>query len=66
MNSATILAEENRKLRTTNHARRQRKTQQRQYIATGGALQANQGRALATIANQALAEADQAEATPGR
>ena len=66
MNSATILAEENRKLRAANHARKQRKTRQRQYIATGGALQANQGRALATIADQALAEAVQAEATPGR
>ena len=66
MNSATILAEENRKLRAANHARKQRKTRQRQYIATGGALQANQGRALATIADQALAEAVQTEATPGR
>ena len=66
MNSGIILAEENRKLRATNYTRKQRKTRQRQYIATGGALQADQGRALAAVADQALAEADQAEATPGR
>jgi len=38
MQSATILAEENNKLRALNHRRRQRKDKQRQYIAYRGAL----------------------------
>ena len=66
MNSATILAEENRKLRIANERRKQRQDRRRQYIATGGALQAEQGRALAATADIALAEADQAEARPAR
>ena len=66
MNSATILAEENRKLRAANHARKQRKTRQRQYIATGGALQAEQGQALAATAHLALVEATEAGPTPAR
>ncbi|KAL5395881.1 hypothetical protein PMIN03_013087 [Paraphaeosphaeria minitans] len=64
MNSAAILAEENRKLQATNHRRRQRQDRRRQYIATGGALQAEQGRALAATAHRALAEATEAGPTP--
>ena len=36
MHSATILAEENTKLRAANHRRERKKQQRRQYIATGG------------------------------
>ena len=59
MNSATILAEENRKLRAANHARKQRKTRQRQYIATGGALQAEEGRRLAAEAERVHEQVEQ-------
>jgi hypothetical protein len=40
MNSATILAEENRKLRTATQRQRRKQDQRRQYIARGVALQA--------------------------
>ena len=66
MNSATILAEENRKLRAVNSRRRQRQGRRRQYIATGGALQAEQGQALAATAHLALVEATEAGPTPAR
>lgn len=45
MQSVTILAEQNAKLRASNHHQRQ-KNQYRQYIATGGVLQAQQGQDL--------------------
>lgn len=54
MNSATILAEENSKLRASNARLRRRKDRQRQYIAAGGALQVEAGRALAVAAERAL------------
>jgi hypothetical protein len=57
MNTATILAEENWKLRAANHRWRQRQDKRRQYTARGGALKAEQGRALAPTAYLALAEA---------
>ena len=40
MHSATILAEENTKLRHANHRQKRKRQQRRQYIATGGALTA--------------------------
>jgi len=66
MNSATILAEENRKLRTANQRQRRRRDQRRQYIARGGALQAQQGQQLAIEAERVVAEVEQAQATQGR
>ncbi|KAH7394787.1 hypothetical protein BKA66DRAFT_285049 [Pyrenochaeta sp. MPI-SDFR-AT-0127] len=51
---ATILAEENSKLRASNTRLRRRKDRQRQYIAAGGALQVQAGRALAVAAERAL------------
>ncbi|RYN73803.1 hypothetical protein AA0119_g13609, partial [Alternaria tenuissima] len=56
MNSATILAEENRKLRTASQRQRRRRDQRRQYIARGGALQAQQGQQLAIEAERVVAE----------
>lgn len=62
MNSVTILTEEVRKLRQTSQRRqrRQRRQQQRRwYIASGGALQAEEGRRLATEAERVLQQVEQ-------
>ena len=66
MQSATILAEENRKLRRVSERQQRRRDQRRQYIARGGALQAQQGQQLAVEAERIAAEVDQAQATQGR
>ena len=66
MNSATILAEENRKLRTANQRQQRKRDQRRQYIAYGGALQVQQGRQLVVEADRVVAEGDQAPATQER
>ena len=66
MQSATILAEENSKLRALNHRRRQRKDKQRQYIARGGALQVEHGQQLTAEADRVVIESDQAQTTKGR
>ena len=66
MNSATILAEENRKLRTASQRQQRRRDQRRRYIARGGPLQAQQGQQLAIEAERVVAEVEQALATPGR
>jgi hypothetical protein len=66
MNSATILAEENRKLRTASQCQQCKQDQQRQYIACGGALQAQQGQQLAAEAERVVAESEQVHATQGR
>ena len=46
MNSATILAEENSKLRAANARQRRKRQIQRQHIARGGVLQAQEGQRL--------------------
>ena len=66
MNSATILAEENRKLRRVSERQQRRRDQRRQYIARRGALQAQQGQQLAAEAERVVAEVEQAQATQGR
>ncbi|KAB2108385.1 hypothetical protein AG0111_0g3456 [Alternaria gaisen] len=66
MNSATILAEENRKLRTANQRQQRRRDQRRQYIAHEGVLQAQQGQQLAAEAERVVVEVEQAQATQGR
>jgi hypothetical protein len=60
MNSATILAEENRKLRRVSERQQRRRDLRRQYIARGGALQAQQGQQLAVEAERVVAEVEQA------
>jgi hypothetical protein len=61
MNSATILAEENRKPRTASQRQQRKRDQRRQYIARGGALQVRQGQQLAVEAERVVAEGDQAQ-----
>jgi hypothetical protein len=60
MNSATILAEENRKLRIANQSQQRKRDRRRQYIACGGALQVQQGRQLVAEADRVVTEGDQA------
>jgi len=63
MNSATLLAEENRRLRDANQRRRQRQDRRRAYIASGGALQAEEGQRLAAEAERVLQQVEQTERT---
>jgi hypothetical protein len=62
MQSATILAEENTKLRATSQRQRQKRQQRRQYIAQGGVLQAQEGQRLVVGAENGVLEGDQGEA----
>jgi len=66
MQSATILAEEVKKLRTASERQQRKRDQRRQYIARGGALQAQQGQQLAAEAERVVAEVEQAQGTQGR
>ncbi|KNG52546.1 plasma membrane calcium-transporting atpase 2 [Stemphylium lycopersici] len=66
MQSATILAEENKKLRVASQRQQRKRDQRRQYIARGGALQAQQGLQLAAEAERGVAEVEQAQTTQGR
>lgn len=59
MHSATILAEENTRLRATNERRQRKKTQRRQYIASRGVLQAQEGQLLAIEAERVERESRQ-------
>ncbi|KAF5844185.1 hypothetical protein GGP41_002280 [Bipolaris sorokiniana] len=61
MQSATILAEENKKLRKENQPQRQKQDQQRQYIASGGVLQVSQARQMARKAEKVVMEANQSQ-----
>jgi hypothetical protein len=54
MQSATILAEENMKLRATSQGQRRKHQQSRQYIAQGGVLQPQEGRALVAEAERGV------------
>jgi hypothetical protein len=59
MHSATMLAEENTKLRATQTHQRQKKSRRRQYIASGGVLQAQEGQALVAAAQMGVQESSQ-------
>ncbi|KAI1663433.1 hypothetical protein L13192_12560, partial [Pyrenophora tritici-repentis] len=61
MQSATILAEENKRLREENQRQRQKQDQQRQYIASGGALQVRQAQQLAAEAERVVEEGSQSQ-----
>lgn len=63
MHSATILAEENTKLRHANDRRERKKRQRRQYIATGGTLTGQEGRRLAAEADRVVEVDAQAQAS---
>jgi hypothetical protein len=60
MTLVTILTEEVKKLRRANERQQRRGDQRRQYIARGGALQAQQGQQLAVEAERVAAEVEQA------
>jgi hypothetical protein len=66
MQSATILAEENVKLRASSRRQRQKRQQRRQYIAQGGVLQAEEGRALVVASQMGVQEGDQTEPARAR
>jgi hypothetical protein len=54
MNSAILLAEENRQLRVENQRQKKKRAKQRSYIATGGVLTVQEGLDLSQIANEGL------------
>jgi hypothetical protein len=62
MQSATILAQENTKLRASNQRQQRKRQQRRQYIARGGALQVSKGQLLVLQADEVVAEVVQTEA----
>ena len=66
MQSATILAEENKKLRQGSKLRRQKKDRQRQYIASGGVLQVQQAQQLTIEVERVVAEVEQGEGSQRR
>jgi hypothetical protein len=59
MQSGTILAEENVKLRASSQRQRRKFQQRRQYIAQGGVLQVQKGQARVIEAERAVQEGDQ-------
>jgi hypothetical protein len=54
MNSAVLLAEENRQLQAENERQKKKRANRRSYIATGGVLTVQEGLDLSQIANTAL------------
>ena len=66
MQSATILAEENVKLRASNHRQKRKRQQRRRYIARGGVLQAQQGQDLVREADNSVVEVDGPQPTQAR
>ena len=62
MQSAAILVEENKKLREENQRQRYKKSQQRQYIASGGVLQVQQAQQLAAEAERVVIGTNQSQA----
>ena len=54
MNSAVLLAEENRQLRIENQRQKKKRAKRRSYIATGGVLTVQEGLDLSQIANEGL------------
>ncbi|KAF1929830.1 transposase, partial [Didymella exigua CBS 183.55] len=66
MQSATILAQENTKLRASNQRQQRKRQRRRQYIARGGALQVEQAQLLVLQADNVVEEEVQADAAPRR
>src|SRR5450432_1350821 len=54
MNSAVLLAEENRQLRIENQRQKKKREKRRSYIATGGVLTVQEGLDLSQTANEGL------------
>jgi len=66
MQSATILAEENKKLRAEVQRQQQKQDQRRQYIAAGGALQVRQAQQIAAEAERVVIGTEQSESSQRR
>ena len=66
MHLATILVEENTRLQAAVQRRERKQRQRRQYIARGGALQAQEGQRLAIEAERVAQEAEQTVEAPRR
>jgi hypothetical protein len=66
MQSATILVEDNQKLRASSQRQRQKRQTRRQYIAHRGALQAQEGQRLVTEAESGVPGCDQPEPSQAR
>jgi hypothetical protein len=66
MQSATILAEENTKLRASSQRQRRKRQQRRQYIAHGGVLSVQEGQARVMEAQRGVEAGDQPEPTQAR
>jgi hypothetical protein len=66
MQSATILAQENQKLRASNRRQQHKRQQRRQYIASGGALQAQEAQVLIREAERGVEQGDQTGTAPAR
>ena len=54
INSAVLLAEENRQLRAENERQKKKRAKVKSYIATGGVLTVQEGLDLSQIANEGL------------
>lgn len=54
MNSAVLLAEENKQLQAENERQKRKRAKRRLYIATGGVLTVQEGLDLLQIANTSL------------
>ena len=54
MNSAVLLAEENRQLQAENERQKKKRAKKRLYIATGGVLTVQEGLDLSQVANTEL------------
>jgi hypothetical protein len=64
INSAVILARENRELRATSQRRKQKQDVRRRYIAQGGALQAQAGQQLVEQLDNVVSEVVASEGSP--
>ena len=66
INSAILLATENKKLHEANQRKKKKQTQRRRYIGRGGVLTAQEGQHLVQIAANAEEVVPQSEATKAR
>ena len=66
MQSATIVIEENKKLRAEVQRQRQKQGRQRQYIASGGVLQVQQAQQIAAEAERVVMEDGQSQGSERR
>ena len=63
MQLVTILTKENKKLRVANQRQKQKQDRRRQYIASGGVLQAQQAQQLTAEIERVVTEVEQGESS---